>query len=333
MWKRLGEIVVSMMVCTAIYFLYIKKTHRSPLKTSKGVDLTSEESRIFQDLVLPSDLDVTLEDIGGMEEVKAVIKELILIPNQRPDLFEGKKLNSVPRGILLHGPPGTGKTMIVKAVAKECDINFINLQWTSIESKWYGESEQYASAVFSLAKKIEPCIIFIDEIDAFMRNRGDGSEHEVTRRIKSIFLSLWDGLLSSENSKILIIGATNRIESIDPAIKRRMPRQVCVNLPNKQQRIQILQLILRGEVLDSDVDFNRLADLTDKYSGSDLKEICRVAVYVPVHELYATQTIKVQALIADKQNPRTVQMRDFEHALKTIPRTHQHLLFGYDQSE
>lgn len=174
-------------------------------------------------------------------------------------------------------PPGNAKTMIAKALAKESGARFINLQVSSLFDKWYGESQKRAEAVFSLASKIQPVIIFIDEIDSFLRNRRS-DDHECTITIKTQFMTLWDGLCTNHNNnRILIIGATNRPEDVDPAILRRMPQMFYIGLPNEVQRLKILNVILKDENLDEDVDLEGISRRTDGFSGSDLHELCRCA--------------------------------------------------------
>ncbi|XP_034025509.1 ATPase family AAA domain-containing protein 1-A-like [Thalassophryne amazonica] len=168
-----------------------------------------------------------------------------------------------PKGVLLCGPPGCGKKMIAKAVAKASECHFINLQASALTDKWYGESQKLTAAIFSLAAKIQPCIIFIDEIDSFLRNRSS-QDGEAIAMMKAQFLSLWDGLQGS--GQVMVMGATNRPYDIDPAILRRMPTAFHVKLP-----------------VSSSIDLKEIAEQTEGFSGSDLKEICRNAV---IHQVY-----------------------------------------------
>lgn len=155
-------------------------------------------------------------------------------------------------------------------------MRFINLDISILTDKWYGESQKLASAVFTLAAKLQPCIIFIDEIDSFLRSRS-ATDHEATAMMKTQFMMLWDGLSTTAGTTIIVMGATNRPKDLDRAILRRMPTQFLIGSPNGEQRLRILRLILETECLSDDVDLNHLAKLTNGFSGSDLRELCRNA--------------------------------------------------------
>lgn len=155
-------------------------------------------------------------------------------------------------------------------------MRFINLDIAMLTDKWYGESQKLASAVFSLATKLQPCIIFIDEIDSFLRSRSS-HDHEATAMMKTQFMMLWDGLATIAGATIIVMGATNRPKDLDRAILRRMPAQFLIGSPTSEQRLRILRLILETEYLSDDVDLNRLSKLTNSFSGSDLRELCRNA--------------------------------------------------------
>ncbi|XP_030382284.1 ATPase family AAA domain-containing protein 1-B [Scaptodrosophila lebanonensis] len=234
------------------------------------------ELMIASHLVVPSDITVSWNDIAGLDSVIQELRESVVLPVRHRDIFKGSKLWQAPRGVLLHGPPGCGKTLIAKATAKEAGMRFINLDVAILTDKWYGESQKLASAVFSLATKIRPCIIFIDEIDSFLRARNS-NDHEATAMMKTQFMMLWDGLITNSNSSVIVMGATNRPQDLDKAILRRMPAQFLIGLPTEIQRNEILKLILATEEVDVNVDYNRLAKLTNGFSGSDLREMCRNA--------------------------------------------------------
>ena len=185
------------------------------------------EKRIRESSVIPaSETGVTFDDIGALADIKESIQELVMLPLQRPDLFNDGLLKPC-RGILLFGPPGTGKTMIAKAVANEAGASFMNISMSTIVSKWYGEAEKSIRALFSLAAKIAPTIIFVDEVDSMLSSRERSNEHEVSRRIKNEFMMHWDGLLSKPNERILVLAATNRPVDLDDAIIRRFEHR-CV---------------------------------------------------------------------------------------------------------
>ncbi|OQS03693.1 ATPase [Thraustotheca clavata] len=244
------------------------------------------ESIIAADLVDPSELEVGFADIGGLEDQKRELYDLIVLPLQHPEHFQSKLL-SVPNGILLYGKPGTGKTMLAKAIAKESGAFFINLKVSTLMSKWFGESQKLVKAAFSLAQKLAPCIIFIDEVDSFMGNRSGNASDPTYNSMKTEFMALWDGF--TENSPnggfgVIVLGATNRPADVDSAFLRRMPRTFEVGLPDTDQREKILKVHLRGEDFAADLNLSQLARETEGYSGSDLKELCRAALMLPLRE-------------------------------------------------
>ena len=217
------------------------------------------------------------------------LKESVIYPLTMPHLYsQSSSLLSAPSGVLLYGPPGCGKTMLAKALAAESGANFINLHISTLTEKWFGDSNKLVNAVFSLARKLQPTIVFIDEIDAVLGQRRSG-EHEASGMVKAEFMTHWDGLTSAniygEQQRILILGATNRIQDIDEAILRRMPKKFPVSLPTAPQRLRILALVLKDTKIDKvNFDLEYIVRVTAGMSGSDLKEVCRDAAMVPVRE-------------------------------------------------
>ncbi|OQR71725.1 26S proteasome regulatory subunit-like, partial [Tropilaelaps mercedesae] len=268
----------------------------------KNVSLSEYELSIAAQLVDPRSISVNWNSIAGLDEIVQEIRETVILPIQRKDIFAKSSLIEPPKGrdiyiffwlgfaasmeccVLLHGPPGCGKTMIAKATAREAGARFINLEVANLTDKWYGESQKLAAAVFTLAVKIQPCIIFIDEIDSFLRSR-DSHDHEATAMMKAQFMTLWDGLTTDTKCFVLVMGATNRPQDVDRAILRRMPAMFHIKQPNACQRTDILDLILQNEPLSDEVDTKELAKLTDGFSGSDLKELCRGAALNRVRHL------------------------------------------------
>ncbi|XP_054267942.1 outer mitochondrial transmembrane helix translocase-like [Macrosteles quadrilineatus] len=251
--------------------------------------LSEYEIVIASHLVIPSEIQISWEDIAGLEDVIQELKETVILPIQRKDLFTSSQLTRAPKGILLHGPPGCGKTLIAKATAREAGTRFINLDVSMLTDKWYGESQKLAGAVFSLAIKLQPCIIFIDEIDSFLRARSS-HDHEATAMMKAQFMALWDGLTSDPDCTVIIMGATNRPQDLDKAILRRMPATFHIGLPKLNQRVAIFSLIMEGEPTASDVDIQKLARMTDGFSGSDIRELCRNASVYRVRDYMRTGT-------------------------------------------
>lgn len=276
--------------------------------------LTDYELVIASHLVVPADIQVSWSDIAGLDNVIQELRETVVLPIRHQNLYSSSKLWQAPRGVLLHGPPGCGKTLIAKATAKEAGMRFINLDIAILTDKWYGESQKLASAVFSLAKKLQPCIVFIDEIDSFLRSRSS-SDHEATAMMKTQFMMLWDGLSTIQNSTVIVMGATNRPIDLDAAILRRMPAKFHIGLPSVEQRKKILQLVLSAECIDYDVDLNRLAKLTDKFTGSDLRELCRFASVYRLREFIRNSGETNVTSAGQLNDPPPISMQDLLSSL------------------
>ncbi|KAF2243005.1 AAA-domain-containing protein [Trematosphaeria pertusa] len=257
----------------------------------EDLNLNAYEQTIAMEVVAPEEIPVTFDDIGGLDPIIEELKESVIYPLTLPHLYShSSSLLAAPSGVLLYGPPGCGKTMLAKALAHESGACFINLHISTLTEKWYGDSNKLVNAVFSLARKLQPSIVFIDEIDAVLGQRRSG-EHEASGMVKAEFMTHWDGLASTIHTgsttpqRICILGATNRIQDIDEAILRRMPKKFPVALPNASQRHNIFSLILRGTKIDQpNFDLNYLVRVSAGMSGSDIKEACRDAAMGPVRE-------------------------------------------------
>ncbi|KAJ3057438.1 hypothetical protein HK097_006366 [Rhizophlyctis rosea] len=199
--------------------------------------------------------------------------------------------------------------MLAKALAKESGANFINMHVSTLTEKWYGESQKLVNALFTLAKKLQPAIIFIDEIDSFLRERKS-NDHEATSMMKAEFMSLWDGL-TSHDMRVVVLGATNRPNDIDKAILRRMPKRFHIKLPDPSQRERVLRMLLSQVDLDEEFDLKSVVSGTHGYSGSDLKELCRNAAMVPVRESIRKLEGKFDDLQADSFKVRPLRTSDF----------------------
>ncbi|XP_058226365.1 uncharacterized protein LOC131335150 isoform X1 [Rhododendron vialii] len=306
----------------------IQNESKSLKKSLKDVVTENEfEKRLLADVIPPSDIGVTFDDIGALEKVKDTLKELVMLPLQRPELFCKGQLTKPCKGILLFGPPGTGKTMLAKAVATEAGANFINISMSSITSKWFGEGEKYVKAVFSLASKIAPSVIFVDEVDSMLGRRENPGEHEAMRKMKNEFMVNWDGLRTKDTERVLVLAATNRPFDLDEAVIRRLPRRLMVNLPDAPNRAKILKVILAKEDLSPDVDFDSIASITEGYSGSDLKNLCVTAAHCPIREILEKEKKERAAALAEGKPPpslsgsadiRPLNMDDFKSAHERV---------------
>lgn len=294
--------------------------------------LNDYEMVIASHLVVPEDIVVSWNDIAGLESVVQELKENVVLPVKHRQLFATSQLWQAPKGVLLHGPPGCGKTLIAKAAAKEAGMHFINLDVAMITDKWYGESQKLASAVFTLAVKLQPCIIFIDEIDSFLRSRNS-TDHEATAMMKTQFMMLWDGLSTESGSTVIVMGATNRPKDLDKAIIRRMPAQFHIGLPDTDQRRKILQLILAAERTSEDVDLNRMSKLTNGFSGSDLRELCRNASVYRVREFMRQNSSSLAATSTGEslESPPPICMQDLISSFGKMKESKMHTgMFNLD---
>ncbi|KAB2609588.1 hypothetical protein D8674_042418 [Pyrus ussuriensis x Pyrus communis] len=306
----------------------VQNENKSIKKSLKDVVTGNEfEKKLLVDVIPPSDIGVSFDDIGALENVKDTLKELVMLPLQRPELFSKGQLTKPCKGILLFGPPGTGKTMLAKAVATEAGANFINISMSSITSKWFGEGEKYVKAVFSLASKIAPSVVFVDEVDSMLGRRENPGEHEAMRKMKNEFMVNWDGLRTKDKERVLVLAATNRPFDLDEAVIRRLPRRLMVNLPDAQNREKILRVVLAKEDLEPDVDLEAVANMTDGYSGSDLKNLCVAAAHLPIREILEKEKKeRILALAENRPVPelycstdiRPLKMEDFKHAHEQV---------------
>jgi SpoVK/Ycf46/Vps4 family AAA+-type ATPase len=267
----------------------LQSVQRSPTSRKKSLkDVVTDnefEKMLLPEVIPPDELGVTFDHIGALDNVKETLRELVMLPLQRPELFVKGQLTKPCRGLLLFGPPGTGKTMLAKAVATEAGANFINISMSTIASKWFGEAEKYVKAVFTLASKISPSVIFIDEVDSMLGRRGKDTEHSAMRKLKNEFMASWDGLRTRERERVLVLAATNRPFDLDEAVIRRFPRRLMIDLPDADNRAKIMKVILAEEDLAPDFHVEELAAATDGYSGSDLKSLCTTAAYSRIREL------------------------------------------------
>ena len=297
-----------------------------PVQAPENIVRDPFEARVLQEM-LDGSSAVQWKDVAGLEAAKRTLKEAVVLPNLRPDLYRG--LRAPPRGVLLFGPPGTGKTFLAKAVATESNAkSFFAASAASLTSKYVGESEKMVRALFRIARERQPSVIFLDEVDSLLSARGDGDQ-ESSRRMKTEFLVQLDGAGTSREDRILFMAATNRPWDLDDALLRRVPRRVLIPLPDATARRVILDGLLdRGDVAQkiSASDRAAIVNATENYSASDLRLLAEDAVQEPLRELgerIASINIK---------DVRPCKKTDFAKALRVIkPSADASLLQRYDE--
>jgi len=261
----------------------------------------------------------TYEDIGGLKEEIQRLREMVELPMRHPEIFQRLGIDP-PKGVLLHGPPGCGKTLLARAVANESDANFFSINGPEIMSKFYGESEARLREIFQQAEKNAPAIIFIDELDAIAPKREEVTG-EVERRVVAQLLALLDGLTGRGN--VIVIGATNRPNALDPALRRpgRFDREIEIGIPDKQGRYEILQIHTRGMPLAEDVDLNKLADMTHGYTGADLAALCRETAMKALRRYLPEIDLEQERIPPNVLEKMEVKMEDFINAYREITPT------------
>jgi transitional endoplasmic reticulum ATPase len=259
---------------------------------------------------------VTYEDIGGLgPEIKRV-REMIELPMKHPELFDRLGVEA-PKGVLLYGPPGTGKTLLARALASETNAHFETLSGPEIMSKYYGESEEKLRQIFKTAEEQAPSIVLIDEIDSIAPKREEVTG-EVERRVVAQLLALMDGMES--RGKVVVIGATNRPDALDPALRRpgRFDREIEIGVPNRLSRFEVLQIHTRGMPLAKDISLDKLADITHGYVGADLAALAREAGMSAIRRILPQIDLEVEAIPAEILNKIEVTMQDFLDAYKDL---------------
>ncbi|KAG1950598.1 fidgetin-like protein [Pimephales promelas] len=254
---------------------------------------------------------VAWDDIAGLEFAKATIKEIVVWPMLRPDIFTG--LRGPPKGILLFGPPGTGKTLIGKCIACQSGATFFSISASSLTSKWVGEGEKMVRALFAIARCHQPAVIFIDEIDSLLSQRTDG-EHDSSRRIKTEFLVQLDGAATSAEDRILVVGATNRPQEIDEAARRRLSKRLYIPLPEAEARRKIVINLMSREKSQLTADeMEKVMQGTEGYSGADMTQLCREAALGPIRSICLSDITTIT-----EEQVRPILYGDFQEALKTV---------------
>ncbi|MBU4373286.1 MAG: CDC48 family AAA ATPase [Euryarchaeota archaeon] len=304
-------------VSNPLSFIVISTQPQGPVVVTRNTNLVVKEQVIEELEMRPTHL--TYEDVGGLRREIGLIREMIELPLRHPELFEKLGIEP-PKGVLLHGPPGTGKTMIAKAVANETDANFVSISGPEIMSKYYGESEKHLREIFDDAEKTAPTIIFIDEIDSIAPKREDVTG-EVERRVVAQLLSLMDGL--KKRGQVIVIAATNRPNAIDLALRRggRFDREIEIGIPDRIGRLEILQIHTRGMPLAEDMSEERgmreIADITHGFVGADISSLCKEAAMHAIRNILPKINIE-EEIPPEIMEKIVVTREDFHNALRNI---------------
>ncbi|MBC8495353.1 CDC48 family AAA ATPase [archaeon] len=278
-----------------------------------NVNYSTESVEVEEDKIL----DITYEDVGGLETEIKKVREMVELPLKHPEVFERLGIDP-PKGVLLHGPPGTGKTLLAKAVANETNANFLLINGPEIMSKYYGQSEENLRKKFEEAEKNAPSIIFIDEIDAIASKREE-SKGEVERRVVAQMLALMDGLKS--RGKVVVIAATNIVNSLDPALRRpgRFDREIDIGVPQKEGRLDILKIHTRNMPLAKNVNLKTLAEVTHGFVGADLASLAKEAAMIVLRRILPELKLKEEESIPQEVLEKLqLSQNDFKDALKVV---------------
>ncbi|KAA8519496.1 hypothetical protein F0562_013752 [Nyssa sinensis] len=298
-----------------------EKPQKSLLPPFESAEMRTLAESLSRDIIRGSP-DVTWESIKGLENAKRLLKEAVVMPIKYPKYFTG--LLSPWKGILLFGPPGTGKTMLAKAVATECKTTFFNISASSVVSKWRGDSEKLVKVLFELARHHAPSTIFLDEIDAIISQRGEGrSEHEASRRLKTELLIQMDGLTRTDEL-VFVLAATNLPWELDAAMLRRLEKRILVPLPEPEARKAMFEELLPSAPGEEKLPYDLLVERTEGYSGSDIRLVCKEAAMQPLRRLMALLE-ENQEVVSEDELPEVGPIRheDIEVALKnTRPSAH-----------
>ncbi|XP_039304840.1 fidgetin-like protein 1 isoform X2 [Solenopsis invicta] len=266
---------------------------------------------LIKNEIMDSGKTITWDDIAGLEYIKKIVKEVVVFPMLRPDIFTG--LRRPPKGILLFGPPGTGKTLIGKCIASQSKSTFFSISASSLTSKWIGDGEKMVRALFAVARVHQPSVVFIDEIDSLLTQRSE-TEHESSRRLKTEFLVQLDGAATSEDDRILIVGATNRPQELDEAARRRLVKRLYVPLPEFEARKQIINNLLKSVHHNlNEEDISSIAEKSAGYSGADMTNLCKEASMEPIRSIPFSQLEDIRM-----EEVRHITNHDFEQALINV---------------
>ncbi len=308
-----GDVVPVAMVGYAFNFIVVQVVPHGVVRVTKETEVVVKSEPVSESMVRIG--EVHYEDIGGLKNEIEKVREMVELPIRYPELFEKLGIEP-PRGVLMYGPPGTGKTLLAKAVANESDAHFIYISGPELVSKFVGESEERLREIFKEAQEKAPTIIFMDEIDAIAPKREEAT-NEVERRMVSQLLTLMDGMGARGN--VIVIGATNRPNAIDPALRRpgRFDREIEIDVPDRNSRKEILQIHSRNMPLTKDVKLDELAAMTHGYTGADIAALAREAAMVQLRKVIP-QVLNKKYVPSEVLAGLNVSMDDFTEALSLI---------------
>lgn len=299
-----------------------EKPKKAMFPTFESAEMRTLAESLSRDIIRGSP-DVKWDSIKGLENAKRLLKEAVVMPIKYPKYFTG--LLSPWKGILLFGPPGTGKTMLAKAVATECNTTFFNISASSIVSKWRGDSEKLVKVLFELARHHAPSTIFLDEIDAIISQRGESrSEHESSRRLKTELLIQMDGLTKTDEL-VFVLAATNLPWELDAAMLRRLEKRILVPLPEPEARKAMFEELLPSAAEEETLPYDLLVEKTEGFSGSDIRLLCKEAAMQPLRRVMAI--LEEQDMLPDDELPKIgpIKHEDIQMAIKnTRPSAHLH---------
>jgi len=306
-----GDEISVMILGNSMDFKINKISPKNVIKIDRSTNLS-----ILSETVVDKKIRVTYEEVGGLRSEIKAMREIVELPLRHPELFKrlGVEAHS---GILLYGPPGCGKTLIAKVLASESEANMYSINGPEIMNKYYGETEARLRDIFKEAKDNSPSIIFIDEIDAIAPKREE-AYGDVEKRVVAQLLALMDGL--TERGNVIVLGATNRPESVDPALRRpgRFDREVEISVPNEDGRLEVLQIHTRGMPIDEEIDLRELASELHGYTGADIKSLCREAALKAIRRYLPEIDLESEKISSEVLQTMGIKLIDFYDAMHEV---------------